>query len=202
MTTILHITSSSNLSGSLTRQIGPVIIDGLKATHPGAKIIHRDLVKAPVPHLSPDFLAVMYTNPDAPALTLSNQLADELLGSDILVLEVPMYNFGIPSVLKAWIDHVVRKGKTFVYGESGPAGLAKGKKAILVLARGGVYSEGPAKVMDYQETYLRSILGFIGITEVESVYIEGVAMGPEKTATALESARKRAFDLSHRPAAA
>ncbi len=197
MTTILHIASSSNLHSSVTRQIGPVALDALKVAYPDAHIIERDLVKDPVPHLNPAFLGAMFSGKtDAPELTLSKVLSDELLASDIIVMEVPMYNFGIPSVLKAWIDHVVRAGITFKYGEAGPEGLAKGKKAILILGRGGIYSAGPFKAMDYQETYLRAVLGFIGITDIESIYIEGVAMGPEKIAEALKDAKQKASALS------
>jgi FMN-dependent NADH-azoreductase len=138
--------------------------------------------------------------PDAPALALSQQLVDEVLASDVLVIEAPMYNFAIPSVLKAWIDHIVRAGKTFQYGAHGPEGLAKGKKAIIVLGRGGVYSEGPYKVMDYQEPYLRAILGFIGISDVETIHIEGVAMGPDKAAEALEKAKERTHSVTRKAA--
>jgi len=201
MTTILNIKSSSNLQGSVTRQIGPVAVERLKAQYPDAKIIERDLVKTSIPHVSPQFVSAMFSGQnDAPALALSQKLIDEVLASDIIVLEVPMYNFGIPSALKAWIDHVVRAGKTFRYGAAGPEGLAKGKKAIIVLGRGGVYSEGPMKTMDYQEPYLRMILGFIGITDVETIVIEGVALGPEKAAAALAGARQRAHTLTHRAA--
>ncbi len=99
-----------------------------------------------------------------------------------------MYNFGIPSVLKAWIDHITRAKKTFHYTATGPEGLVKNKKAILVVSRGGVYSEGPYKANDFQETYLRAVLGFIGITDVESIIIEGVALGAEKATQAVEKA--------------
>jgi FMN-dependent NADH-azoreductase len=201
MTTILHIASSSNLYSSVTRQIGAVALDDLKKSYPGAKIIERDLIKNPIPHVSPEFLGAMFSGKnDAPVLALSEELIGELLASDIIVLEVPMYNFGIPSSLKAWVDHVVRAGKTFQYGASGPEGLAKGKKAIIVLGRGGVYSEGPYKVMDYQEPYLRAILGFIGITDVETIYIEGVAMGADKAAEAIAKAKERTHDVAHKAA--
>jgi FMN-dependent NADH-azoreductase len=203
MTTILHIQSSSNLATSVTRQIGALTIKGLKETSPAANIIERDLAKNPVPHLLPETLNALFSgNPDAPELALSNQLINELEASDMIVLEVPMYNFGIPSVLKAWIDHVARAGKTFKYTETGPVGLLKGKKVFLVLGRGGVYSEGPYAVMDHQESYLRAVLGFIGITDVESIYIEGVAMGAEKAAAALASATSKAQALTHKPLAA
>ncbi len=197
MTTVLHIASSSNLQSSVTRQIGSLTIEGLKKAHENIQVIEHDLVKENIPHISPEFVTEMFSgNADAPELKLSNQFVDELLSSDILVIEAPMYNFGIPSALKAWIDHIVRAGKTFQYGENGPEGLIPaGKEAILILGRGGVYSEGPYKAMDYQESYLRAVLGFIGITKIESVYIEGVAMGPEKTAEALEEAQKQVSSI-------
>jgi FMN-dependent NADH-azoreductase len=201
MTTILHVASSSNLNGSVTRQIGGTTLEALKQTYPGAKIIERDLIKNPIPHVSPEFLGAMFSGQNAaPVLALSEQLIAELIASDLIVIEVPMYNFGIPSALKAWIDHVVRAGKTFQYGTAGPDGLAKGKKAIIVLGRGGIYSEGPAKVMDYQEPYLHAILGFIGITDVDTIVIEGVAMGPDKKAQALAKAKQRAHLITHEAA--
>ncbi len=195
MTTILHIKSSSNLQGSVTRKVGAVAAERLQSQKSGAQIIVRDLVSSPVPHISPEFLGAMASN-DQAGLALSNQLIDELMASDTLVIEVPMYNFSIPSVLKAWIDHVARQGKTFAYSAAGPEGLAKGKRAILVLGSGGVYSEGPAKTMEHTESYLRILLGFIGITDVEAIYIEGVGMGPDKAAEALEKATQRANALA------
>jgi FMN-dependent NADH-azoreductase len=109
-------------------------------------------------------------------LALSDALIEELQTADIVVLTVPMHNFGIPSTLKAWIDHVVRAGHSFTYSEGGPEGLLKGKRLILVLASGGVYSNGPAKQFDFQEPYLCAVLGFIGLTDIEVVRVEGVAM--------------------------
>lgn len=201
MTTILHVASSSNMQTSVTRQIGSEVINRLKATNPNTKIIERDLVKNSIPHLSSGFLGAMFSaKADASELALSNELTEELLSSDIIVIEAPMYNFSIPSVLKAWIDHVVRVGITFRYGNQGPEGLAKSKKGILVVGRGGIYSDGVAKIMDYQEPYLRAILGFIGITDVETILIEGVAMGKEKVALALEQAKKQALNLASKAA--
>ena len=120
---------------------------------------------------------------------MSDALIDELFAADTIALAVPMHNFSPPSTLKAWIDHITRAGRTFSYSSNGPDGLLKGKRAILVLASGGVYSNGPAKPFDFTEPYLRTVLGFIGITDVEVVRVEGVAnsaIGPEK---ALASAR-------------
>lgn len=197
MTTILHISSSSNLNNSFSRQIGELAVNSLKAAYPNTKIIEYDLVKNPVPHLSPEFLNASFSgNEDDSALGLSKQLINDLSESNLIVIEAPMYNFSIPSVLKAWIDHVVRAKITFMYTESGSQGLLKDKKVILVLSRGGVYSEGLAKSLDYQETYLRAILGFIGITDIESLHIEGVAFGAEKAQAAYVNAQQQAIMIA------
>ncbi|MAI62045.1 MAG: hypothetical protein CBB87_06085 [Micavibrio sp. TMED27] len=201
MTNILHISSSSDIQSSVTRQIGAVTVADLKAASPDAKIIERDLVKNPVPHINPEFLGAMFSGqPDAPELKLSDELIDELFASNIIVFEAPMYNFGIPSVVKAWVDHIARAGKTFKYGENGPEGFLTDKKVILVLGRGGIYTEGPMKAMEHQETYMRTIFGFIGITDVEVIYIEGVAFGPEKKAEALAAATERAHSITQKAA--
>jgi FMN-dependent NADH-azoreductase len=102
-----------------------------------------------------------------------------------------MYNFGLPSALKAWIDHVVRAGSTFRFGANGPEGLLRNKRAIVVVSRGGVYSDGPLKQLDFQESYMKSVLGFIGITDVEVVRVEGVAMGDQAVRTAMANARQQ-----------
>jgi FMN-dependent NADH-azoreductase len=122
------------------------------------------------------------------AIALSDVAVDELLASDIIVIGAPMWNFNIPSSLKAWIDHVARAGRTFTYGANGPEGLAKGKKAIVVVTSGGKYSDGPAKAMDFHATYLKSVLGFIGITDVSFVRAEGVSMGRDGYAQAVATA--------------
>ncbi len=196
MTTILHIQSSSNLHTSVTRQIGPQVVEKLRTLHPGATVIKKDLARSPLPHLTPAFLdAVSAGKEDAPEVALSNQQIDELKSSDILVIEAPMYNFGIPSVLKAWIDHIVIAGKTFHYTAQGPEGLVTGKKAILVVGSGGVYSEGPFAVFDHDSTYLRHVLAFIGITDVETIRVEGVAMGAETVAASMEKAQAKIATL-------
>ena len=127
------------------------------------------------------------------SMALSDALIDELFAADTIVVAAPMHNFGVPSTLKAWIDHISRAGRTFSYGANGPQGLLKGRKAILVLASGGVYSNGQMKAFDFTEPYLRAVLGFLGITNVDVVRVEGVAMsavGPEK-AVASAMARSR-----------
>ncbi len=200
MTSILHVSSSSNPQNSVTRQIGSVMVDTLIQSHPGAKVITRDVVSTPLPHLTPGVIGAMFGGPDSPALALSDSLVEELLSSDVIVIEAPMYNFGIPSALKAWIDHIVRVGKTFQYTATGPKGMIEGKKAIIILSSGGIYSEGPAKAMDFQETYLRAVLGFIGITDVEAITIAGTSMGPEKAEQSMEDAKARAGTIMQKAA--
>jgi len=127
-------------------------------------------------------------------LRLSDTLIDELLAADTIVIAAPMHNFGPPSTLKAWIDHVARAGRTFSYGPNGPQGLVKGKHAILVVASGGVYSAEPMKPFDFTEPYLHTVLGFIGITDVDVVRVAGVAssaIGPEKALASANSQSKQ-----------
>ncbi|MES2461979.1 MAG: NAD(P)H-dependent oxidoreductase, partial [Armatimonadota bacterium] len=116
--------------------------------------------------------------------------------ADMVVIAAGMFNFGMPSTLKTWIDHVTRAGLTFRYGDGGPVGLVQGKKVILVLAMGGVYSSGPMAPMNHLEPHLRTSLGFLGMTDIETVAIEGTAMGPEATEQAVAAARARAETLS------
>jgi FMN-dependent NADH-azoreductase len=179
MKQILIIVVSPRGSESTSRTVTQNLSARLVARFPDAKIVHRDLAKDKVPHL--DYSALKAISSKDPAevqankesARLSDQLTDELLASDLLVIATPMWNFGIPSLLKAWIDHVVRAGRTFNYAENGVVGLAKDKRAILVLASGGVFSEGPWKPWDFVEPYLRTILGFIGIQDVQTVRVEG-----------------------------
>lgn len=194
MKTILHIESSSISEGSSTREIGKFLVDSIKTKNSSHKIIDRDLIKNPIPHLSADVIKA-FKDPASSLLKLSNDLIDELSVSDIVIIESPMYNFSIPSVLKAWIDHIARSGKTFTYQSGAPEGLLKNKHAILILGRGGVYSSGPAKAMDFQEPYLRCLLDFIGIKNVSSIYIEGMGMGPEKAAEAIKLAKQKVQDI-------
>ncbi|WP_420239336.1 FMN-dependent NADH-azoreductase [Telmatobacter bradus] len=179
MNQILIIESSPRGIESASRKLTAVLIEHLHRTYPDANFIIRDLAKEPPPHLTLDTIKGISTK-DAdelealrPALALSDQLTDELLASDMLIIASPMWNFGMPSQLKAWIDHVVRSGRTFQYAGAGVDGLAKGKRAILVLASGGVFTEDPWKPWDTVEPYLRQILGFIGITDVQTVRAQG-----------------------------
>jgi FMN-dependent NADH-azoreductase len=165
MTHILIVESSPRGTESASRKLTDKLRERLEMQYPEATIIERDLVKDKLPHLDQSSLKAISTRVEAESLKeaayLSNQLVDELMKSDLLVIACPRWNFGIPPSLKAWIDYVVRAGKTFNYAGAGVEGLAKGKKAILVLASGGVFSEGPWKGWDFVEPYLRQILGFI-----------------------------------------
>ena len=200
MNNILLVQSSPRGTASLSQKVARAIVDDLQSRYPHANIVVRDLSQNPPPHVGLDFITGGYAPPEkrtpdqAKAIAVSDALIDELLAADVIVLAAPMHNFGLPSTLKAWIDHVARAGRTFSYGSNGPEGLVKGKRAILVLARGGVYSNGPAKAFDFQEPYLRSVLGFIGITDVSVVHVEGVGqstIGPEKAVAAATAQSKQ-----------
>jgi FMN-dependent NADH-azoreductase len=193
--TILHIDSSPLGDLSVSRKLTAKTMAELKKRYPDSTVIVRDLGTTPLPHLDSATLAAFMTPPDqrnaalAQAIKPSDQAVDELLAADILVIGAPMWNFGIPSMLKAWIDHIVRAGRTFRYTATGAEGLIPaGKKAIVVSARGSVYSEGPMRDFDYQESYLKTVLGFIGIRDVFFVRAEGVALGEEAAHSAFHAA--------------
>jgi FMN-dependent NADH-azoreductase len=195
MKNILLIESSPRGSDSYSHQAARSIVNEIQTRNPAAKLVVRNLAENPPPHAGPAFITGMYAPPEQrtpeqkKALAVSDALIDELFAAEIIVLAVPMHNFAPPSTFKAWIDHVARAGRTFSYGANGPQGLLKGKRAIVVLASGGVYTNEQTKARDFTEPYLRTILGFIGISDVDVVRVEGVgnsAIGPEK---ALASAR-------------
>jgi len=201
MKNILLIQSSPRGLESYSQKAARSIVSDLEERYLDAKVVVRDLAQNPPPHVGEAFVRGISTGPEqrtpeqTQVLASSDVLIDELLAADVMVFAVPMHNFGLPSTLKAWIDHVVRLGRTVAYSsEKGPEGMLKGKRAILVLASGGVYSDGPAKPLDFQEPYLRAILGFIGLTDVDVVRVEGIAVsaiGPEKAmASALAQSRE------------
>lgn len=195
MKNILFVLSSPRGAQSYSHQFASHIVDDLKSRHPGAKVVVRNVSKEPLPHIDEAFVNSRALPPEKrgpaeiQALARSDVLLDELAAADVIVLAVPMHNFGLPSALKAWIDHIVIPGRAFSYSEKGPQGLLKGKKAIVVVARGGVYSSEPMQQFDFQESYLRAVLGFIGITNVHVVRVEGVAMGESALRNAMESAK-------------
>jgi len=201
MSQILIVETSPRGDESASRKLTRKLRDRLEAQYPQAKVVVRDLAKDKLPHLDGTSVKAFSTKDPAEAaslkdaLRLSDQLTDELLASDILVIASPMWNFAIPSSLMAWIDHIVRAGKTFNYTATGAVGLAKGTKAILVLASGGVYSEGPWKPYDTIEPYLRQILGFLGIDDVQTVRAEGTNV-PSLAAEAVPNGEKAVAALA------
>ena len=165
----------------------------LRSQNPGLKVVERDLGANPVPHLTADDgrRACAATDTAGAARSpqaLSDALIDELKAADTIVIGAPMYNFGIPSTLKAWFDHVLRAGVTFRYTDAGPEGLLKGKRVIVVESRGGLYSEGPAQPMDFAGAAPAHVLGFIGITDVTFVRAEKLGYGPEAREEAISDA--------------
>ncbi len=192
MSRVLIIESSARHEGSVSRQLSAEFLGGWRRAHPDDEIVVRDLAREPVPHLDGDLLggwtkpAERRSEAEAAALARSEHLTAELLAADVLVLAVPMYNFGIPSTLKAWFDHVLRAGVTFKYTDSGPQGLLRGKRAYVLTARGGIYA---GSALDHQEPYLRQVLGFVGIHEVEFIHAEGLNMGGDFMEKGLARAR-------------
>jgi FMN-dependent NADH-azoreductase len=173
--TILHIDSSINGENSASRQITRSIIDQVKGANWGEEVVYRDLTAEPLAHLTLAEFA-------------DTSVLDEFLGADTVVIGAPMYNFTLPTQLKAWIDRIVIAGKTFRYTEAGPEGLAKGKRVIIALTRGGIYSSGsPAAALEHLETYLSGVFNFIGI-EPAFVVAEGLNLSPDHREEAIRYA--------------
>ncbi|MEA2929190.1 MAG: FMN-dependent NADH-azoreductase [Hyphomicrobiales bacterium] len=189
---ILHITSSPRGAASFSNRVADNVLGELRRRQADASIVTRDLAETPLPHIDADFVTATrspggpQTGAQRALLALSDELVDELLAADVVVIATPMINFTIPSNLKAWIDYVARAGRTFSYSEAGPKGLVTGKHAILVAARGGVYANNPA--LDFQVPYLKGVLAFLGITDVEVLEVEGTAYGPEAAEKAVAAA--------------
>lgn len=182
MAHILLIQSSPRGKSSASNVLSEAVVEKLQAKHPGSQITRRDLTTHPLPHIDPVTLAAFFNRPethtdhDRRAIQNSNQAIDELLAADFVVVGVPMWNFSVPSVLKAWIDHVARAGRTFKYTEQGVVGLLTGKKVYLALATGGIYSSGPARPLDFLEPYLRTVFSFLGMTDITSWRAEGTSL--------------------------
>jgi FMN-dependent NADH-azoreductase len=175
MKNVLLIQSSPRGEQSFSRKLTNELLAKLREKDE-IHVVERDLSASPLPHLQAEQLAAFYTPPEQrsaelrEAIRLSDEAVDQLLAADIVVLSAPVWNFSAPSVLKAWIDHVVRAGRTFSYGADGVKGLVKGKKVYVISASGGVLSNGP---MDFLGPYLKAVLGFIGLTEVALIQAEG-----------------------------
>jgi FMN-dependent NADH-azoreductase len=193
---ILQINSSArawaNGQGSQSTRLANELVEQLRAANPGATLTVRDLRAQPHPALDEATLGALFTPAEQRSeeqharVALDHALIAEVQAADAIVIGVPMVNFGITSQLKNWIDAIAKAGVTFKYTATGPVGLLEGKKTYAVLARGGVYRDQPG---DTQVPYLRMLLGFLGMTDIEFIYAEGLAMGPEAEARALESAR-------------
>ena len=190
MKKILTILSSPGGSASLSTQLSHAIVEKLLTDFPGSNVHTYDLTHKSFPHLEAAQITSFYTPPEhrtddnKSSISHSDKVVNELLDADILVIGVPMHNFSVPSTLKAWIDHIIRVGVTFRFTETGGAeGLVKNKKVYLAIATGNIYSTGEFKNYDFTESYLRSILGFIGITDVVAFRVEGTAIpGVKETA--------------------
>jgi FMN-dependent NADH-azoreductase len=194
MSNVLVLNSSALGGASVSNQLVQDTLAELRARDPGLIVTVRDLGANPIPHLNSDSAtalrgAAAANEAQATAQELSDTLIAELKAADTIVIGAPMYNFGIPSTLKAWFDYVLRAGITFRYTEAGPVGLLEGKRAIIIESRGGYYSEGATKLLDSQEPHLRTLLGFIGIKDAAFIRVEKLAFGPEARQQALNGAR-------------
>ncbi|WP_158799139.1 FMN-dependent NADH-azoreductase [Pedobacter sp. L105] len=191
MKKILHIISSPRGDSSFSIKLGNAIVDKIIAAYPGSTVTESNLVKKQFPHLEEAHLTSFFTPEDSrtpqdlEAIKHSDAAIKEIKDADIIVIDAPLYNFGIPSTLKAWIDHISRKGETFTYDENGPRGLINGKKLYIAVASGGVYSEGPMQPYDFVVPFLKAYFGFIGISDISVFRVEGTAV-PGIMETALE----------------
>jgi FMN-dependent NADH-azoreductase len=197
---LLHIDSSVLGPHSVSRQVSAAAVDRLRKATPGLEVVYRDLTLTPLAHLSGSHLAAAQgAAPDAglqPDLAAGQAVLNEFLAADIVVLGAPMYNFTLPSQLKAWIDRIVVAGKTFKYGAQGPEGLAGNKRVIIAISRGGFYgADTPMAFGEHLETYLRWVFGFIGIKNPEFIFADGIQVGPEHREKALAGALQAATDL-------
>jgi FMN-dependent NADH-azoreductase len=179
---LLHIDASALGTYSVSRGLTAAIVAEYKSHHPVVEVTYRDLTAQPLPHWSP------VADANTPDAQLNTEVLEEFLAADVIVIGAPMYNFSIPSQLKAWIDRIAVAGKTFHYTANGPEGLAGAKRVILASSRGGTYSAAPAASLDFQENYLRAVFGFLGVSNVEFVRAEGVAMGDEHKENAVNGA--------------
>lgn len=199
MTTLLQINSSIFSSGGHSSQLADAFVARWRANNPDAQIVVRDLANEPLPHLNAERVSAFFTPPDARTpeqqayVDESDALIDEIKQSDIIVIGLPMYNFGIPSTLKAYFDQIARAGVTFRYTETGSQGLLLGKKVYVFATRGGLYA---GTALDSQTTYVRNFLNFLGIGDVEFIYAEGLNMGENSKDEALAKAKRRLAELA------
>ena len=192
MSTLLQINSSVFSAGGQSSQLADHYVSVWKKNNPGAKVVLRDLAADAIPHLGGATVGAFFTPADKrtdeqlAAIALSDALVAEIQAAETIVIGAPMYNFGIPSVLKSYFDHIARAGLTFKYTEQGPVGLLTGKKAVVFSTRGGLYAGTPN---DSETPFVRQFLGFLGIADVSFIYAEGLAYGEDKKAEAMQAAR-------------
>lgn len=199
---LLHIDTSILGQNSVSRQLSASLVEHLRAAHPDSELIYHDLGAEPLEHLSEAHLAAARgQQPDSPALRRDlergHRVLEELCSADIIVIGAPMYNFSVSSQLKAWIDRICVPGTTFRYTPDGPQGLLGSKRVFVASSRGGVYSsDSAAAALDHQETYLREVFGFLGITDVTFVRAEGVNISPTQRQAAISAATAEAARLA------
>jgi len=196
---LLHLDSSILGDSSASRQLSRAVVEAWQAAEPSAQVIYRDLASDALSHLSAASLLAAGTPAELRnaaqqhEAALSESTLEEFLGADAIVIGAPMYNFALPSQLKAWIDRIAVAGKTFSYGENGPQGLAGGKKVVIVATAGGVHAGQPSGAA--HEDYLKFVLGFVGITDIQVVRAEGLAYGEEPRAAAMQAAEQQVSEL-------
>ena len=203
MKSLLFLTSSLFGEDSKSTRLAGEFVSAWKVANGPVRIIHRDLANDEVPHLTGEHLAAWMTAPGQRSerqqriANESDPLLEEVEAADVIVIAAPMYNFSISSTLKAWIDHITRAGRTFQYTANGPEGLLKNKKVFVVTARGGIYTgDSPAKAYDFQEPYLRTILGFNGLTDVTFIHVEGQKISPDAADAGIAQARQAVSDIT------
>ena len=204
---LLHIDSGILGTASVSRQLSAAAVAEWRAQHPNTEVVTRDLVAQPLSHLAGDQLFAAGADPDQQSpemraiLSESEKVLQEFLDAGVVVIGAPMYNFSIPSQLKAWIDRIAVKGKTFAYSEYGPKGLAGGKTVVIASARGGFYgAQSPVAAWDHQESYLRTVFGFLGVTDIRFLRAEGVNVSAEQKDKAIAEARGEVASLVGREA--
>jgi FMN-dependent NADH-azoreductase len=198
---LLHIDASIQAANSASRQLSAAVVTRLRSNTPDLEVIYRDLAATPLTHLSGAHLAAAQgATPESPNLqqdlVAAQAVLEEFLAADIVVIGAPMYNFTIPTQLKAWIDRIVVAGKTFRYGAEGPVGLASDKRVIIAISRGGLYGPGaPAAVLEHLESYLRGVFGFIGVANPELIVAEGLMVGTAQREQSMQRALRAAAAL-------
>jgi len=203
MKTLLQLNSSIFSAGGQSTQLADAFVSSWRASHPDGKALLRDLARDPVPHLDGERFQAFLAKPEdrtpaqKAATGISDALIDEIKGADVVVIGLPMYNFGVPSTLKAYFDQIARAGLTFRYTEKGAEGLLKGKQAFVFATRGGKYLGTP---MEHQTAFVKQFLNFVGIDDIEFIYAEGLAMGEASREAGLSAARRAVKQLQNREA--